>query len=189
MSDIPIENLIKETKSRMNKALEALKENFGSVRTGKASPALVENLPVEYYGTTTRIRDIASITTPEPRLLVIQPWDQNAVKSIEKTVTSSNLGISPASDGRVIRLTIPELSEERRAEYGKLVKKQAEEARVEIRNIRREANDAAKKAENKSEITEDDLADMLEQIQKLTDDSISKIDQLLEEKTAELMRI
>ncbi len=189
MNDLSIERLVPETKTRMQKGFEALLQNFASVRTGKASPALVENMAVEYYGTTTKLRDIASITTPEPRLLVIQPWDQNAVAGIEKAIMAANLGVSPSSDGRVIRLSIPELSEERRAEYGKLVKRQAEDGRVEIRNIRREANEVAKKAEKKSEITEDDLTDTLKEIQDLTDDFIKKIDQALEAKTEELMKV
>ena len=156
---------------------------------GKASPSLVEGLTIDYYGTSTRLRDIAGITTPEPRLIVIQPWDQNAIKSIEKAVQASDLGISPVSDGRVIRLPIPELSEERRRDLSKLVHKRAEEGRIEIRNIRREANDFARKAEKRSEITEDDLADTEKEIQELTDAYIVEIDTLLEQKDAELMQV
>ncbi len=187
--NVSVENLIPETKKRMANALQALNQHFSSVRTGKASPAMVENIPVDYYGTTTKIRDIASITTPEPRLVVIQPWDQNAVSNIEKAIQNSSLGIGPVSDGRVIRLPIPELSEERRVEYSKLVKKQAEDARIEVRNIRRTMKDTAKKAEKASEITEDDLNDLQEELQQLTDQHIEQIDQLLEEKTKELMQI
>ncbi len=189
MSKPKIDNLIPETKQRMSNAIQALTANFSSVRTGKASPALVENISVEYYGSTTKVREIASITTPEPRLLVIQPWDQNAVGGIEKAILASNMGISPVSDGRVIRLPIPELSEERRVEYGKMVKKQAEDARIEVRNIRRDMNELARKAEKNSEITEDDLDDLLKEIQKLTDDSVKEIDRLLAEKTEELMQV
>ncbi len=190
MSDnVSIDNLIQETKKRMDNALQALRDEFSSVRTGKASPSLVENLQVEYYGAATKIRDIASITTPEPRLVVIQPWDQKAVSNIEKAIQNSNLGISPVSDGRVIRLPIPELSEERRVEYGKMVKKQAENARIEVRNIRREMKDTAKKEEKNSAISEDDLTDILDQLQKLTDQHIQNIDELLENKTEELMQI
>ena len=184
-----INTLIKDTRQRMDNALKAMHQNFQSVRTGKASPALVEGVMVDYYGTSTKLRDIASITAPEPRLIVIQPWDQNAVANIEKAIQASDIGVSPVSDGRVIRLPIPELSEERRSEYTKLVKKQAEDTRVEIRNIRRDANEQIKKAEKKSEITEDDMHDMLEDTQKLTDDHIKRIDDELEAKVEELMQV
>ena len=184
-----IETLQEEVSDRMEQAIQAMKHNFDSIRTGKATPALVENLQVNYYGSNTPLREIAGITAPEARLLVIQPWDPNAISEIEKAIQASNLGISPVNDGRVIRLPIPELSEERRAELAKSVKDQAEETRIEIRNIRRDANDTAKKAEKNSEITEDDLNDMLDDIQKLTDEHIEKIDNMLEEKNNELMQI
>lgn len=187
MSDI--ENLLKDTRDRMDKAIKAMRQNFQSVRTGKASPALVENLMVDYYGTSTKLRDIASITAPEPRLVVIQPWDQNAVSSIEKAIQASSIGVSPVSDGRVIRLPIPELSEERRNEYTKLVKKQAEDSRVEIRNVRRDANEDVKKAQKDSKITEDDMRDMHDDIQKLTDAHIKQVDEELEAKVQELMQV
>lgn len=187
--DMTIENLAKVTAERMENALLAMQESFNGVRTGKASPALVENVMVDYYGTSTKLRDIAGITAPEPRLLVIQPWDTNAISNIEKAIQASDIGISPVSDGRVIRLPIPELSEERRAEMTKLVKNRAEEARVEVRNIRRDANDFAKKAEKKSDITEDDLQDMLKEIQDLTDSHIEMINEELESKSAELMQV
>lgn len=184
-----IELLIEETDERMESAISALMHDFGAIRTGKASPALVEGLTVDYYGATTRLKDIASITTPEPRLLVIQPWDQNAVKDIEKAILASDIGISPVSDGRVIRLPIPELSEERRRDMSRLVHKRSEDARVEVRNMRREANDAARKAQKASEITEDDLQDMLKDVQELTDETIKKIDELMAKKDAELMEV
>jgi ribosome recycling factor len=166
-----------------------MKKAFAGVRTGKASPALVEGIMVEYYGTQTRLRDMASITAPEPRLLVIQPWDQSAVKNIEKAIQASSLGISPVTDGRVIRLPIPELSEERRRDLSKLVHKRAEEARVEVRSIRREANESAKKAQKAGKITEDELTAMSKDIQDLTDASIKEIDGILEKKDAELMQV
>ena len=184
-----IELLLEETQERMDAAVEAMKRGFGAVRTGKASPALVEGLMVDYYGARTRLRDIASITTPEPRLLVIQPWDQNAVKDIEKAIQASSLGISPVSDGRVIRLPIPELSEERRQDLSRLVHKQAEEARIEVRNVRREANEACKKAQKATEITEDDLTVMTKDIQELTDSYIEQINELMQGKDAELMQV
>jgi len=184
-----IELLLEETQERMDAAVEAMKRGFGAVRTGKASPALVEGLMVDYYGARTRLRDIASITTPEPRLLVIQPWDQNAVKDIEKAIQASSLGISPVSDGRVIRLPIPELSEERRQDLSRLVHKQAEETRIEVRNVRREANEACKKAQKATEITEDDLTVMTKDIQDLTDSYIEQINELMQSKDAELMQV
>jgi len=184
-----IELLPDETQERMDTAIAAMKKDFGGVRTGKASPALVEGITVEYYGTQTRLRDMASITAPEPRLLVIQPWDQSAVKNIEKAIQASSLGISPVTDGRVIRLPIPELSEERRRDLSKLVHKRAEEARVEVRSIRREANEAAKKAQKSGHLTEDELTVMTKQIQDLTDASIKAIDTVLEKKDAELMQV
>jgi ribosome recycling factor len=184
-----IDDLLELTDQRMDDALKAMQSDFAAVRTGKASPGLVESIHVDYYGTSMRLRDIAGITAPEPRLLVIQPWDQNAIGSIEKAIMASSLGISPVSDGRVIRLPIPELSEERRADLSKLVKNRAEEARVEVRNARRDANEAARTAEKSSDITEDDLRDLLKDIQELTDDCIGKINEALEQKTAELMQV
>jgi len=187
--DTNINDLLETADDKMTAALKAMQADFAAVRTGKASPALVEGIQVDYYGTSTRLRDIAGITAPEPRLLVIQPWDQNAIGSIEKAILGSNIGISPVSDGRVIRLPVPELSEERRTELTRMVKSRAEVARVEIRNIRRETNDAAKQAEKRSDITEDDLADMLKDVQELTDSAITNINEGLEQKTDELMQV
>lgn len=184
-----IENIQDEVKEHMELATEAMRESFDSIRTGKATPSLVENIKVDYYGKSMPLREIAGITAPEARLLVIQPWDPNAISEIEKAIQSSNLGISPVNDGRVIRLPIPELSEERRSELAKTVKDKAEETRIEIRNIRREANNAAKKAEKNSDITEDDMNDILEEIQKMTDQYITKVDEALEKKQNELMQM
>ncbi len=184
-----IDSLNNEIEEQMMKAVEAMERDFSAIRTGKASPALVEGVKVDYYGTPTRLKELAGITSPEPRLLVIQPWDPSSVKAIEKAIVSSNIGISPVNDGRVLRLPIPELSEERRASLAKQVKNRAEEARISIRNIRREGNDVAKNAEKKSEITEDDLKDTLDEIQKLTDEYIKEIDKSLESKENELMSV
>lgn len=186
---VPISGLMDNLEEHMMKAEEAMKADFAAFRTGKASPALVENIQVEYYGTATRLREIAGITTPEARLLVIQPWDPSAVGAIEKAILASNIGISPVSDGRIIRLPVPELSEERRNALAKQVKSRAEDARVAIRNIRRDGNEAAKKAQKNSEITEDELKRMLEGVQKLTDDYIKAIDKAVEDKEKELMTI
>lgn len=184
-----IDDLLDATQLRMEDAIDAMKHDFQGIRTGKASPALVESLTVDYYGTATRLRDIAGITTPEPRLLVIQPWDQNAIRNIEKAIQASDVGISPVSDGRVIRLPIPELSEERRKDLVKVVHNRAEEARVEIRSIRREANDIVKQARKSSQITEDDQVDMQKDVQELTDDCIEQVSALMEGKEKELMTV
>lgn len=177
------------TQTAMNNTVDALKRRFDSVRTGKASPALVEGVMVDYYGSQTRLKDIAAISAPEPRLLKIQPWDINAVNAIQKAIQASGLGITPVTDGKVIRLPIPELSEERRNDMTKQVKKFAEESRVEIRNARRDANEAIKEAKKKSEITEDEQKSQIDQIQKLTDKMIEKVDAILAEKQAELMAV
>lgn len=184
-----VENIVDECTALMEKAIEAMKREFAAVRTGKASPALVDGLIVEYYGTQTKLKDIASITAPEPRMLVIQPWDQGAVKSIEKAILGSTLGISPVSDGRVIRLPIPELSEERRKDMTKLVRKRAEDGRIEVRNVRRDANDTLKKAQKNTEITEDQHKTLTDSVQKLTDKMIEQIDKFLKDKEAELMAV
>jgi len=180
-----VDNLLDYVDKKMSDALEAMKKDFAAVRTGKASPGLVEGIMVEYYGTQTRLRDIAGITTPEPRLLVIQPWDQN----IEKAIQASALGISPVSDGRVIRLPIPELSEERRKDLSKVVHTRAETARVEMRAVRRDANNVAKQGQKNSKITEDDLDQMMKDIQELTDDFIKQIDTAMAAKEKELMQV
>lgn len=186
---VGIDELMDYTEEHMMKAVEVMQADFATIRTGKASPALVENMVIDYYGTPTRLKELAGITTPEARLLVIQPWDPSSVQAIEKAIMTSNIGISPVSDGRILRLPIPELSEERRANLAKQVKGRAEEARIAIRNIRRDSNDAAKKAEKASEITEDDLKDMLNDIQKLTDDYIKEVDGCLSKKDDELMNL
>ena len=173
----------------MMNAEDAMKTDIAAIRTGKASTALVENLMVEYYGTNTRLRDIAGPSTPDARTVAIQPWDQSAVQAIEKAIINSNIGISPVSDGKIVRLPIPPLSEDRRAALAKQVKARSEEARVAVRNARRDANEAAKKAQKASEITEDELKNLLEKIQKMTDSYIANIDKLAEEKEKELMKV
>lgn len=184
-----IDDIIEEVEEKMMEALDAMERDFSGFRTGKASPALVETLMIDYYGTSVRLRDISGISTPEPRLIVIQPWDQNALKPIEKAIIASSLGISPINDGRVIRLPIPELTEERRRDLTREVKRRAEEARVEVRNHRRNGNEASKKAKNKNEITEDMLHDFLDRCQKLTDEYIEKINELAAAKEAEIMQV
>jgi len=187
--DIKIDLLMDHLEEEMMGAEDAMQRDFAAVRTGKASPGLVENITVDYYGTPTRMRELAGITVPEPRMLVIQPWDPSSIALIEKAINTSNLGISPVNDGRVLRLPMPELSEERRNSLVKQVKLRSEDAKISIRNIRREGNDAAKKSEKKSEITEDDLKDMLKDIQDMTDNYIKKIDKIFVAKEQDLLSV
>lgn len=184
-----VDTIVADSQAAMDRALASMNNDFAAIRTGKASPGLVEGIMVEYYGTQTRMKDIAAITAPEPRMLVIQPWDQNALKAIDKAIRASSLGISPVSDGRVIRLPIPELSEERRKDLTKVVRKRAEEARVEVRNVRRDANDVIKKAQKNSEITEDEQKQKTDEIQKKTDKMVEAINKVLEDKEKELMMV
>ena len=189
MSTVGIDSLMDYLQEHMEKSEEVMKRDFASIRTGKANPHLLDGIKVDYYGTMTRLKDMSAITAPEPRLLVIQPWDQSAVTTIEKAIIDSDLGISPVSDGKVLRLPIPELSEERRKTLVKQVKTRSEEAKIAIRNIRREGNDIAKKAQKASEITEDDLKDMLEDIQRMTDEAIKTIEKMVTEKETDLMNL
>ena len=159
-----VDTLLDALEENMMKTEDSLTNSFNAIRTGKASPALVENITFEYYGTQTRIKDAAGISAPEPRLLVIQPWDASAVKSIEKALLASNIGITPMSDGRSLKLPIPELSQDRRAALAKQAKASAEEAKVALRNIRRDGNDAAKKGQKDGKMTEDELKKMLDDI-------------------------
>lgn len=172
----------------MKRSLDVMVKDFAAVRTGKAYPAMVEGIVVECYGGQSKLKDVAAITAPESLLLVIQPWDQSIVKNVEKAILTSNLGISPVSDGRVIRLPVPELSAERRAELTKLIKKRSEDAKVEIRNVRRDSNDAIKKAQ-KTDITEDEAKNMTDKIQKLTDKMIEDVQKAADSKINELERI
>ena len=184
-----VDTLLDALEENMMKSEDALNNAFAGIRTGKASPALVENITFEYYGTQTRIKDAAGITAPEPRLLVIQPWDATAVKGIEKALLSSNIGITPMCDGKTLKLPIPELSQDRRAALSKQAKSSAEEAKVALRNIRRDGNDAVKKFEKDGELTEDERKKMLDDIQKLTDSYIAKVDAMLAAKEKELMTV
>ncbi|MGX1901683.1 ribosome recycling factor [Thermolongibacillus altinsuensis] len=176
-------------KEKMDKAVQAFTRELATIRAGRANPALLEKLTVDYYGMPTPIIQLASIQVPEARLLVIQPYDKSIIKEIEKAILSSDLGLTPSNDGSVIRITIPPLTEERRRELVKLVKKYAEEAKVAVRNIRRDANDELKKMEKNGEITEDELRGYTDDIQKLTDDHIAKIDAITKDKEKEVMEV
>ncbi len=183
------DEILLETESDMEKSVEYLTHEFSSVRTGKASPALVENLDVEAYGSSMKLKQLALITAPEPRLLVIQPFDVSTAKAIESAIAESRLGINPAVDGKVIRIPIPELSEERRKELVKAIKHMAEEARVRIRGQRRTGMDGLRKLQKDGKITEDDLRTYEADVQKLTDKAIVSIDKHVESKEAEVMTV
>ncbi|HRJ71845.1 MAG TPA: ribosome recycling factor [Terrimicrobiaceae bacterium] len=173
----------------MEKTVDFMTHEFAAIRTGKASPALVENLDVHAYDSTMKLKQLALITSPEPRLLVIQPFDASTVKDIERSINESKIGITPIVDGKIIRIPIPELSEERRRDLAKTVKQLAEEARVRVRACRREAMDSAKKLQKEGDLTEDDLRSAEEEIQKLTDKYVASIDRHVETKEAELLKI
>ncbi len=174
---------------KMNKTISVFKENLSEIRAGRANPAILNKITVDYYGVPTPINQVAGISVPEARMILIQPWDANLLKEIEKEILKSDIGINPNNDGKVIRLNFPELNEERRKEIVKDIRKLAEEAKVAIRSIRRDALDEAKELEKKSEITEDELKVEEDQIQKLTDKKVQEIDNLLEAKEKEVMSI
>ena len=179
----------KHIEEKMNKTISVLKENFAEVRAGRANPAILNKIKVDYYGTPTPINQVAGISVPEARLIVIQPWDASLLKEIEKEILKAEIGINPNNDGKVIRLAFPELNEERRKEIVKDIKKMAEESKVSIRSVRREGIDEAKKMQKDSEITEDELKSAEDQIQKLTDSKIAEIDKVLAEKEKEVMSV
>jgi len=184
-----IDDVFNDAKDRMTKAVEALRRELATIRTGRAHPGLVEHLHVDYYGTPTALNQIASISVPEPRLIVIQPWDRQAMGTIEKAILKSDLSLTPTNDGTVIRLSIPQLTEERRRELAKVVHKKVEEARVEVRNIRRDGHDELRRLQREKLISEDDQYRGQEKLQKLTDDFVQQIDRLGEEKEAELLAV
>ena len=178
-----------EYTDRMKKTLDVMQANFAAVRAGRANAAVLDQIRVDYYGTPTPINQIASIASPDPRTLTIQPWDAGTMKLIEKAIQASDLGINPQNDGRLIRLAFPQLTEERRKELIKQVRKYGEESKTAIRNIRRDAMDTFKKQQKKSEITEDDLKNAEKDIQKLTDDYIYDVDKMVAKKEKELSEI
>jgi ribosome recycling factor len=183
------DEILLETEATMEKGFEYMQHEFAAVRTGKASPALVENIDVEAYGSAMKLKQLALITTPEPRLLVIQPFDASTTKDIEKAIKESRLGINPAVDGKIIRLPIPALSEERRKDLVKGIKQMAEEARVRIRSSRREGIDALKKGHKDGSLTEDALESYEKEIQKLTDGFVKKIDDAVTIKEADILKV
>lgn len=184
-----INDTVSGAERRMVKAVEAAQHDYSTIRTGRANPALLERVSVDYYGTSVPVNQLATISVPEPRLLVVAPWDKGAIPHIERAITKSDLGLTPSSDGNVIRLSVPHLTEERRKELIKVLHKKAEEHRVAVRNVRRDANEELKHLEKTGEVSEDDAHRAHEQIQKMTDRFIEQIDTLTSAKEAELMEV
>jgi len=183
------EEIKRKIKTRMGKSIESLKEEFKKIRSGRANAGLVEGLMVDYYGNKTPLKQLASISVPEPRLIVIQPWDKGSLADIEKAFHKSDLMLTPNNDGKVIRIAVPALTEERRKELVKVAKGKTEDARVAIRNIRRDGNDEIKAAEKEGHVSEDDSKKAIGEIQKITDEYIEKVNQLLEAKEEEIMEV
>jgi ribosome recycling factor len=175
--------------AQMDKSMEAMRREFSSVRTGKASPALLDTVRVDAYGSKMPLNQVASVSAPEPRMLIVQPWDKGLMKDIEKAIRDSDLGLNPANDGNVIRVPIPALNEERRRDMVRMLHKQAEDGRIAVRHARQEANKEIKRRQSEHEISEDDARREMERIQKLTDEHIAKIDQLLKAKEEEVMEV
>ena len=174
---------------KMKKTLAALESEYSTIRVGRANPKVLDKITVDYYGTPTPIQQVANVNVPEPRMIQIQPWEASMVREIEKAIMTSDLGINPTNDGKVIRLMFPELTEERRKELAKDVKKKGESAKVAIRNIRRDANDSFKKLAKSAEVSEDEIKELEEQAQKLTDKYIAEIDKAVESKTKEILTV
>ena len=174
--------------NKMQKSYDNLLEEFGSIRAGRANPHVLDKLKVDYYGTPTGLQQVANISVPEPRMLLIQPWEPNMVRVIEKAILTSDLGINPTNDGKVIRLAFPELTEERRKDLAKDVKKKGEAAKVAVRNIRRDGNDAFKKLA-KEDVSEDQIKQLGDELQKMTDKFIKEIDKLIDEKSKEILKV
>ena len=180
---------LKVFEDKMDKSYDSLLSDFAAIRAGRANPHVLDHIRVDYYGTPTPIQQVANVSVPEPRIITIAPWDKKMIRAIEKAIQTSDLGIHPNNDGTVIRLVFPELTEERRKDLVKDVKKKGEQAKVAVRNIRRDANDAIKKAEKAGEISEDVQKDNEERIQKSTDKMIEKIDKAVEAKSKEIMTV
>ncbi len=185
MSDFDIKTL----GEKIEKSLHVLKEELGTVRAGRANAALVDKVMVEYYGTPTPLKALANISVPEPRTLMISPFDPKSIPEIEKAINAANIGITPANDGKVIRLQIPQVTEERRKELNKTVKKMGEDTKIAVRNLRRDANEKVKKMEKNGDFTEDDAKDTLEEIQKTVDKAVKDIDQIVADKEKEIMEV
>lgn len=181
--------MLTQFEEKMGKTLASLERDYQGIRAGRANPHILDKIKVDYYGTPTPLQQVGNITVPEARMLVIQPWDSSLLKKIEKAIQNSDVGINPSNDGKVIRLVFPELTEERRKDLVKDVKKKGEQAKVAVRNIRRDANDALKKKNKANEISEDDLKDNEEKVQKMTDKFIKEIDKAIDAKSKEILTI
>lgn len=181
--------MLQQYEEKMEKSLDSLVNEFSSIRAGRANPHVLDKIRVDYYGQPTPLQQVANISVPEPRTLMIQPWEASLIKEIEKAILCSDLGITPNNDGKAIRLNFPELTEDRRKEMAKDVKKKGENTKVAIRNIRRDANDAFKKQNKESEISEDELKNLEDKVQKLTDKYVDKVDKTVEEKTKEILTV
>ena len=180
---------MKTYEEKMEKSIDNMLEEFATIRAGRANPHVLDKIKVDYYGTPTPIQQVGNISVPEARMILIQPWEKSLIKAIEKAIQTSELGINPSNDGSVIRLVFPELTEERRKELSKDVKKKGEATKVAVRNIRRDGNDTFKKMQKADEISEDDLKEAEEKIQKITDKAIEKIDKAVENKTKEILTV
>ncbi len=174
---------------KMGKTMNNLAEEFGGIRAGRANPHVLDKIRVDYYGTPTALQQVANISVPEPRMLLIQPWEPSLVKEIEKAILTSDLGINPTNDGKAIRLIFPELTEERRKELAKEIKKKGENAKVAIRNIRRDANDSFKKLGKTADVSEDEIKELEDKAQKMTDKYIAEVDKAVESKTKEILTV
>ncbi len=184
-----MQDLLQDASEKMSKSIAALQKDLAALRAGRATPALLDKVLVEYYGVPTPVAQMASISVPEPRTLVIQPWDKGTVKDIEKAILKSDLGLTPISDGTVIRLPIPQMTEERRLELVKTVRKKGEECKVAIRNVRRDVNDMLKELEKNKEISEDDLKRGQDEVQKLTDKHVKQVDDVIAAKEKEILEV
>ena len=184
-----VKEIVKDTETKMKRALESVQREFREVRTGRAHPGLIEGMHIDYYGTPTMIKQIASISIPDPKTIIIQLWDVSAIPEVEKAISNSKLGVVPNNDGKIVRLNIPPLSEERRAELSKVVKDMAEHGRVSLRTIRRDANERIKKSLSDKVISEDENFKAQDEVQKLTDRHIQEIERVLSDKQSELVEI
>jgi len=182
-----IESMYQETKEGMKKAIDALKNELKKIRTGRASLSILDDIRVDYYGTPTLLNQMASLSTPESRLIVIQPWDASVIKDVEKAILKSDLGLTPSNDGKLIRITIPQLTEERRKQLVKVIYKKSEEHKVSVRNVRRDANDLLKSLKKDGEISEDEAFKAQDQVQKITDEYIKLIDDVCKDKEKEIL--
>ena len=182
-----LEETYNQLKKKMDSSLDVFRKNLGGIRTGRASASILDGISVDYYGTPTPLKQVATISIPESRLIAVQPWDVSILKEIEKTILASDLGLTPNNDGKIIRLPIPSLTQERRKELVKIVKRVAEDAKIAVRNIRREGNEQLKKAEKAKNVTEDECRKGIDQIQKITDDCIKNVDEISGKKEKEVL--